>query len=235
MSSTCKKCQIKISGALYKGKIDTSIFEQPNEIPSHVLWNNNPKLNIPISLGSNLSNRKILFWATSKRIGKYLGDNGGITKTNKDGKAILRINCPKTYNNNLPHVHFLIAAANGLRWISNIYTMIITCKLNKKDMNSAIKNKTHLIIDALPAKFYNKRHIKGSINLSYQKAERLNTTQIRKTIKQLRTGFKQYKLLNTPIVVYGYSKECSAPKRLVKILNNAGFNNVKIYCLGIWK
>jgi hypothetical protein len=235
MPSVCKQCNIKISGALYKGKINTDIFEQPNDIPSHILWNKNQNLNIPISLGSNLIKRKILFWATSNNVGKYLGDNGGVTKTNKDGKAILRIKCPKSYNDGLPHVHFLIATSNGQQWISNIYTMIVTCKLNKKEMKIAVKNKTHLVIDALPEKFYNKRHIKNAINLSYQKAERLSITQIRKHIKQLCTGFKRYKLLKTPIIVYGYSKECSAPKRLATILNNAGFTNVKLYCLGIWK
>ena len=108
------------------------------------LSNKNQNLNIPISLGSNLIKRKILFWATSNNVGKYLGDNGGVTKTNKDGKAILRIKCPKSYNDGLPHVHFLIATSNGQQWISNIYTMIVTCKLNKKEMKIAVKNKTPL-------------------------------------------------------------------------------------------
>ena len=110
-------------------------------------------------------------------------------------------------------------------WNPNLYTQPLICNVNqefvKKNMNKA------LVIDALPEKMYEKKHIKGAINIPYNKT--ISNALLRK--KCAISNF------NIPIIVYCYSKECDAGHKLIKKLNKLGYNNNVHYEAGIksWK
>jgi len=110
-------------------------------------------------------------------------------------------------------------------WNPNLYTQPLICHVNqefvKKNMNKA------LIIDALPEKMYNKKHIKGAINIPYNKT--VSHALLRKKCPKMNK--------NHPIIVYCYSKECDAALKIIRKLNKLGYTNSVHYKAGIqgWK
>ena len=118
-------------------------------------------------------------------------DNHGLVKTDKNGKAKITLNCPQPYkvdNITYPrHVHYTIEE-NG-EWSDNIRTYIITCQIDYDQLKDIMKNKSHILLNALDEKSYNEFHIPNSFNLFHKSLSDLSKqkrkTKIKKFIKSI--------------------------------------------------
>jgi hypothetical protein len=96
--------------------------------------------------------------------------NSGITKSNKNGDAIFHLECPQVYSTPSGrvyprHFHYIYWNHKNNKWDTKIYTEKIFCKIDFLQLNNIIKNKSHIIIDALSFESYKKQHIPSSISL----------------------------------------------------------------------
>ena len=157
--------------------------------------------------------------------------NSGCTRTDKKGNAKFFLKCPqvykslngKVYNR---HLHFCYWDDKKKCWEKNLYTFELICNVNNEYVEKhRLKS---LVIDALPEKMYNKKHIKGAVNLPFNK--RYTENDIYEKMKL--SGFtKRNKQI--PIIVYCYNKDCNASEKLIGKLNKLGFHNVVDFENGI--
>ena len=78
--------------------------------------------------------------------------NHGLSKVDKDGKALLTLNCPKLYKEEdtlFPrHVHYTILTDDKV-WSTNIGTLEVMCKVPFKLMKEIQEKQTYISINAL--------------------------------------------------------------------------------------
>jgi rhodanese-related sulfurtransferase len=210
-----------------------------------------------LNLGNKYANRWIYYWAANKAssyIIKQAPDayglnytNMGITKSDNNGKIIFKLECPQPYSVNgktyYPHIHFMISNKKNENWELKVRTINIICNLNRQQVKNASKNKSYLIINALPKEYFEKQHIPNSINLYYEDA--LNMTDkkidifIKENLQYLNNDLKKLidnkklSIKDIPILVYCYSKTCDAGKKLSKRLNKANYHKIVEYQDGI--
>ena len=149
--------------------------------------------------------------------------NSGVTKTNKEGDATMYLKCPQLYMNTdgnvySRHIHFLYWDDKKEMWDKNLYTQQILCNVNEEFVKKYMKKS--IIIDARTPQYYKKSHVKGAINLPYNK--RWNEMSV---LEELKNGMKNYdgnKLV--PIILY-CSKGCNSANKLYNKLNKLGFYN----------
>ena len=180
-------------------------------------------------------------------------ENHGLIKLDKNGKAKITFNCPQPYKvNNITyprHVHYTIEE-NG-EWSDNIRTYIITCHIDYNQLNDIMKNKSHVLLNALDEKSYDKYHIPNSFNLFHTSLSNLSKqkrkTKIKKFIKSILKNYpdlerlvdlpksdpKKLSLLDVPIITYCAHEKCSASKDLLDMIVDCGFTNVLEYPGGI--
>jgi len=154
-------------------------------------------------------------------------ENSGVVKVNSKGETTIHLKCPQVYRNDdgkvyHRHVHFIYWNDKNDTWGENLFTKKIICKI---DENSVKKNlKKAIIIDALPEKEYEEKHIKGSFSLPYNK--RWTEEDVLKIV-----GKNKLK----PIIVYSWNKNCDASKKVCLKLNKMEFYNLVHYENGICK
>jgi len=178
-------------------------------------------------------NKTIFYFATEERdftksiksqveaYGKL--KNSGVVRVNKDGEATAYLHCPQLYINSdgnvySRHMHFLYWDDNKDIWSNTLYTQQLLCNVNEEFVKKYMKKS--IIIDAKTEEYYDKSHIKGAINLPYNK--RWNEESI---LEELSKGMKDYdgdKLV--PIIIY-CAKGCNAAEKLYHKLNKFGFYN----------
>lgn len=215
--------------------------------------------NFEINLGKKFSKRYILYYASKhdklidckdiktaeEAYGKF--KNRGMVKTDKDGKAILKMKCPQVYQSKnkvyLSHVHFVISKENNKEWIEELKTQNVVCKLNHNDLLDILGSNCGLVINALPSEYYIKDRIPHSHNLDHNLVlNKVNKKEVidyigslvfhnNKLVKYLNR--KDLEILNIPIVTYCYDENCKADTDLQEKLNKIGFKNVKVYTPGI--
>jgi rhodanese-related sulfurtransferase len=210
---------------------------------------------INIDLGSKYKNRYVLYFAAKSNkkepynykspeeaYGNY--NNGGIAKFNSEGKCKLYISCPQNYKEKnvwYPHIHFLITDKGNNKWIDEIYTKVVLCDINKKQLKQIIKSGDYLILNALPYEYYIKDHIPNSYSLPNNIINKVNEKDIIKFIKDLLINYpklinlvnKKLDIKNIPIIVYCYDHKCGAGLEVIEYLWNIGFKNIKHYKDGI--
>jgi len=210
-----------------------------------------------IDLGDKYSNRWIYYWAANKASSYKIKNapdaygvhytNSGITKTGVKGEVIFKLECPQPYQvKNItyyPHIHFMISDKKNEHWELKVRTISIICKIDKKKVENAFKNKSYLIIDALPKEYYEKQHIPNSVNLFYKDALQMSNIQIDKFIRSNLTRLnndiqelvknKKLALKDIPIIVYCYNKKCDAGKTLARRLLEAKYHKILDYDEGI--
>ena len=147
--------------------------------------------------------------------------NSGVTRTDSQGNAIFYLQCAGVYRTPegriYPrHFHWVYWTEKG--WGRRIYTKKWFCPVSKAYVRNAIRTGSHLIIDALPADYYNKRHISGAINIPHNKP-----------IDESLLG----KDKTRPIIIYCWSPECSAAEHLNSRLEKLGWLNTYHYEEGI--
>ena len=221
----------------------------------------NANQHIEINLGRKKAGRYVLYYAAdqcpmSNCANCHLLDanqaygsfkNQGLTRLDSEGKAILKIQCPRPYREEnrsyLPHVHFIVSQKDNLSWEHKLMTQTVVCHLNYSEMEQLVQKGCAMVINALPFEYYVKDRIPMSIpldhNLVLDKLTKKEVIQYLKVMvahypslhKAVSTG--KMELLDVPIVSYCYNPECEADTDLQEKLNKIGFTNVKLYPGGI--
>lgn len=210
-----------------------------------------------LNLGKKYANRWIYYWAANKESSYKIKEapdaygvnytNMGITKSDDNGKIIFKLECPQPYSIDgktyYPHIHFMISNKENENWELKVRTINIVCNFTRKKVKDAIKNKSYLIINALPKEYFEKQHIPNSINLYYKDAIDMTDKKIDNFIKnnlnklnnELRELIdnKKLSIKDIPILVYCYSKTCDAGKKLANRLNKANYHKIVEYEDGI--
>ena len=175
-------------------------------------------------------------------------ENHGLIQLDKEGKAKIILNCPQPYKVNKitypRHVHYTVE--NNGKWDTNIRTYIITCHIDYDKLQTIMKDKSHIILNALDEDNFNEFHIPNSFNLHYASFDKLNKSRrmikIKKLIKNVIKNYpdldkllkdKKLNILDVPIVTYCANNKCSASEKLLEYLNESKFNNVLEYPGGI--
>jgi len=186
-----------------------------------------------INMSKLKPNKTVFYFATNERdftksiksqIEAYDNlKNSGVVRVNKDGEAVAYLKCPQLYINMdgtvySRHIHFLYWNDEKKMWDKNLYTQQILCNVNEEFVKKYMKKS--VIIDARSSEYYNKSHVKGAINLPYDKKWTEESV-----LEELTKGMKNYdenKLV--PIIIY-CAKGCSAGNKLYNKLNKLGFYN----------
>ena len=237
----CYSCSEKpIKNGVYKAHTEKNLLQYFPKDNTHF-----HKKGAPSRLIHGLKpNTCIFYFATHKRlitndILKFKDayghlNNSGVTRSDSKGNARFFLDCPQVYislNGKIynRHIHYAYWDHKNKEWNTNLYTQPIICHVDTEFvMNHMSKC---LIIDALPEKMFDKKHIKGSYNLPYNK--RWNESDLKECIKD---KFKKVSK-NIPIIVYCYNKSCDASTKVLKKLEKMGYKNVVEYSSGIqgWK
>ncbi len=105
----------------------------------------NPTHSVEIDLGQEIANRWVLYYAaepaprtlknkkqSAPEAYKKEFRNQGLTRTDKNGRALLTVRCPQSYKEGgkvYPrHVHFMLAKKNNLSWNKALFTVGINCQ-----------------------------------------------------------------------------------------------------------
>jgi rhodanese-related sulfurtransferase len=254
----CAKC-----GELVK-KTDYALVQRNHDIPRKKLPNlakmraikstNRAKLAVRTNKNRlylmTRPNRAVFYFAAQPRdfvkptnsyptaYGNY--SNSGHTISDSRGRAEFNIKCPQSYERDgktYPrHIHYMISNRERTKWLPKIYTTALICDVDKSTVRKYLKSA--LIIDALPAEYYNKRHIPGAINMYHMSARHYTNAKVASLVRaQLPEKLRKYKspklCKKVPIIVYCYSHECGAARDLVLRLYRAGFHNVLHYAGGV--
>lgn len=212
-----------------------------------------------LQLDKKYANRYVYYYAANKKsttkclqpqyATKAYGEkfkNKGVAKIDKNGKVSLKFDCPQSYYVTTPnslhisHIHYFISNSDNSNWNDTVYTQRIICHLDKKELQTILKNNCALIINALPYKEFIKKRIPNSISLPYN--IELNKPEIINYIKDMlfyypkikkKVAQKELKITNIPIVVYCYNTQCNASELLIDKLINIGFKDIKEYKGGV--
>ena len=213
--------------------------------------------NIELDLGLSMANKRILYWCAKSKENdspivadakEAYGDfsNHGISLVNKDGKVKLFFDCPQLYNT-IPkngkykhtyfrHLHFVVANSNCEKWLSQIYTKIIVCSYDLKEVLSMKSSGLYILLNTLPASNYAKDHIPGSYNLHHKSIANMSVRELRKWFSdivelhypKLQSYLKNEKIeiYELPIITYCAHEKCNASDLALKELMKKGFVNV---------
>jgi rhodanese-related sulfurtransferase len=254
----CAKC-----GDVVK-KRDYALVQRNHDIPRHKLpklsSSNLKKLYNKRTVRTNKNklylitkpNRAVFYFAATPRdfakpilsypsaYGNY--SNSGHTIADSRGRAEFSVQCPQVYERDgktFPHhIHYMISNAARTKWLPKIFTTALICDIDKQGVRKYLKSAKVLVIDALPAEYYKKRHIPSAINMYHMTARRWSTAKLTKKIRELAPDMSKKakttaELKKMPIIVYCYSHECGAARDLILRLYRAGFHNVLHYAGGI--
>ena len=227
----CYSCDKKpIKDGIYKAHIEKFIFSELPKDNKHF-----HKVGSPSKIISGLKpdtcifyfgTKERLFTSPLKKFEDAYGNlvNSGCTKTDSKGNAKIFLNCPQIYialNGNVynRHLHFIYWDEKNNMWNKTLFTQPLICHVDKEFVEKHRRNV--LLIDALPEEMYNKKHIKGAINLPVNK--RWNEEELKKLIHMKKMSIKNKQI---PIIVYCYNKKCNAAKKVIHKLNKMGYYNI---------
>lgn len=221
----------------------------------------NANQQVEINLGSKMAGRYVLYYAAdqcpmancancqlldaNRAYGSF--KNQGVTKLDKQGVGILKIQCPRPYREEnrtyLPHVHFIVSQKDNKSWQQKLMTQTVVCQLSYEEVEVVVKKGCAMLLNALPFEYYVKDRIPMSVPLDHNLVlDKLNQKEV---VEYLRVMLAHYpslhkavstgkmELLDVPIVSYCYNPECEADTDLQEKLNKIGFTNVKLYPGGI--
>jgi len=154
-------------------------------------------------------------------------ENNGVTKVNKNGKAIAYLKCPQLYVNYngkvYPrHIHFLYWDKEDKKWEKDLYTQPVLCNVDKAFFKKYCKSA--ILICAESEKDFEKDHIEGSISLTYKK--KWTSKEIIEKIKEIKPKYDGNKLV--PIIIYCH-KNHGEGECLYRKLDKLGFHNTMHY------
>tara|TARA_B110000285_G_C15030831_1_gene566657 strand:- start:304 stop:1101 length:798 start_codon:yes stop_codon:yes gene_type:complete len=251
LCDTCNKVELKGLNLFSENNEEWNNF--PHPLP--ILGKREGSQNIEIDMGKVNSNCLIYWWGTQSMFqnlnleypDSYINSmNNGLMKLDSNGKCTISVNCPQPYKDKgvsyMSHIHILVSNKKIDKWKKNIHTQNVLCKIDKPSLITHMKSKDRIIINALPAEYFEKAKIPNSFNLDYKKAKIMSQNQIHNKIKSMIKEHKNIqniikknnlKLIEVPIIVYCYDNKCDAGHELANELFKAGYTNVIDYTDGI--
>lgn len=226
----------------------------------------NYDVSMEVDLGKSNANKKILYWAanSSSLYNPLVNDakvaygsfsNNGVAKTDSNGKTNVHFKCPQLYSTVAKghkkrqtffrHVHFVVSNKDETEWLSQIYTKIVVCKLDYKQIKPILqmKDKCHVLINALPCNYYAKDHIQNSYNLHNKEIKSMTVKELQEWfLEVIKTHYPMiFKLVKNgkldiyeiPIITYCAHDKCNASELAVEELMKKGFVNIHEYSGGM--
>ena len=219
-----------------------------------------------LHLGKQNANKKILYWGADPKSLNSISvknakdaynkfHNNGIAKADSNGNVCVHFLCPQLYKTTpvgsskpqtyFRHLHFVYANNDQSSWLSQIFTKIVVCKIKYNNMKTIInsKNKHHVLINALPCKYYAKDHIPNSFNLFNKDVAKMSVEQLHQWFKDVikinypliyqhvKSG--KIQIYEIPIITYCAHDKCNASELTVKELMKKGFVNIHEYSGGM--
>ena len=187
-----------------------------------------------IKLGKKFANRYMLYYGAKQRLSNecntnldvnraYNNNNRGVSKLNSKGEAKIYMKCPKSYKNNMSHIHFLLSDKSNKKWLSKQYEHKVICDVDKQFVKNAIKNRCYILINALSVDSYIQNRIPTSISIPYNTAAtdlsiKNYLLQVSKKYPKLVkfSNSKGKDIFNVPIIVYCYNSGCNAGEKLIE-------------------
>lgn len=223
----------------------------------------NPDYNLKVVLENLLPGKVIFYFSTqganpetdtkvlSRTVSYKNLSNSGVTRVSADGKAVLKLRCPRVYFNPentkaYPrHVHYTYADSSSNTpdkkpWSLRLHTQKVFCPVSAKSLENILHARSAAVIDALPSDYYNKEHIKGAANIPHNNLDKVDVASVKQTIsRSFPDLYNKYSnnIRHIPIIIYCYSPECNAAEHLKEHLDKLGFVNTWHYEGGIseWK
>ena len=217
-----------------------------------------------VKIGTQHSGKKVLYWGTKEKTDSrlYINDaktaygnfsNSGIVSVNKNGEILLKFSCPQIYhttpvNGTGPqsyyrHLHLVISNNDKNKWMKQIYTKIVVCKLKTKQSIKLLKSGECVFINALPCEYYAKDHIEKSYNLTQNQVKKMSQNELfawfEEIIKlhypKIFQALKNKKLAihEIPVVSYCAHEKCNASELLLEELIKKGMVNTNEYSGGM--
>jgi len=238
----CYSCDKKpIKDEIYKAHMEKLIFSKIPKDNKHFHKVGSPSKVIsglkPDTCIFYFGTKERLFTSPLKKFKDAYGNlvNSGCTKTDSKGNAKIYLNCPQVYislNGNVynRHLHFIYWDEKNKTWSKTLFTQPLICHVDKEFVEK--HRKKTLVIDALPKEMYDKKHIKGAVNLPYNK--KWTENDLKKLIEMKKMNIKNKQI---PIIVYCYNQKCTASIKVIHRLNKMGYYNVVDFEDGItsWK
>ncbi len=208
-------------------------------------------LHLKLTLGDEYSGRHVYYWASNESenihsilppesaYGEY--ENHGLKKCDSKGEATLVFNTPQPYKEDKKthprHVHYIVEDSEKV-W-RPLKTIRVICTVKIDYLDERIKEKDTMIINALPAEYYEKDKIPNSVNLPLASLDKLTSKSVeRRVLKFLKASLKSYPVLqelvgdkklelkDVPIITYCAHSKCDASEKLIHALYSCGVNNV---------
>lgn len=237
----CRTRKLSKKSSLYALKSGNTHLRQYLPVNSSLRENSNGKESV--LLEGLKPNRVVFYFATNSldftlKTKQFVDaydvlQNSGVVKTDSKGNVEVKVNCPQVYiaeNGEVysRHFHMLHWNDNGKgkgkgNWENKIYTRQIFCNVDKNFVKKMMQNPKVVIIDALTEEYYNKKHIKGAVNIPVQKL----------TFKDVMARLPKGTTSTTPMILYCYSPECNSAEKLWEQMNRLGFYNTMHYVGGI--
>jgi rhodanese-related sulfurtransferase len=235
---TCATCSTKpLKKGIYKAVLQS--FVRKN-LPKSTKAKHTTEGTYRIEMEGLKPNRTIFYFgAQSRDIRKSIQgrnfaygklSNRGVVKSDSKGCATFYLSCPQIYKEPIHqriyhrHFHFLYYNSKKMRWNTQLYTHQILCDIHQKDVMKYMKDKRVKIVDALPHKYYQEKHIKGALNIPHN--QKIVPSKVRKMLGSNKS---------VPIIVYCYSVKCNAAQKVCKKLEQLGYHNLLHYVDGISK
>lgn len=212
---------------------------------------------LKFQLNKQYKNKYILYWAAKScnnvlivnDAKKAYGDfsNSGISKIDENGMVTLYFDCPQNYSTIrkdsstkeifYKHVHFVIND-NNVWQKDKIYTHIVNCSIDYKELLNYMKNRCCLLINSLPHKYYLKEHIPNSFNLTYKDVKSMDVSQwiidlVELSYPKLKKFIEKYSVYSLPIIIYCENELCDQSHKCMYELYKKGFVNIKLYLKGM--
>ena len=208
-------------------------------------------LEFTLSLGDSYKDKWVFYWAPNstddihtihppeKAYNKY--ENHGLKQCDKYGDVVLRFNRPQPYKDDKQtycrHVHY-IAEGPDKTWLT-LKTIRVICTIPIEELDELIKSEQCVIMNALPAEYFEKEKIPKSVNLPYQSLDKLTQkSKERKVLKFLKAKVKsdypelhdkvrqkKLSIKDVPIVTYCAHSKCTASEQLINHLFDCKINN----------
>jgi hypothetical protein len=217
---------------------------------------------IEINLGKKAANRYVLYWAAMScdklavqgaRKAYSQFKNNGIVKLNRNGCGKLHLQCPQIYKtvkkgstkeeSFYRHFHFVIGNKDNTTWLSQLYSHIIVCKRNKRDTMHLLKDKSTVVLNALPAEYYAKDHIPNTFNVTATQVKTMSKQKWHSWLKEVvdlhypmlsrMLKNKTLEIDEVPVLTYCANKECNASSLLANELLKKGQYRVDEFPGGI--
>lgn len=207
---------------------------------------------------SRYRNRKILLWATTSPQTITINDaksaygdfrNHQVGKVNADGDVKVMLDMPQLYyvkergkKKIYPrHFHFAFYNERKKKWDGQVYTHIITPVVSRAFVESAIRSKTTVLLDALPHDVYESTKIsKQTYSMPY--TESVTKDKLKKALSlypklKKMVDQKLLPLEEIPLLIYCKNPSCAAATTLIEKLLKLGFYNLFYFKKGYdgWK